>query len=633
MILNIENVNKFYNGNQILKDIFLSINDNDRIGLIGQNGCGKSTLLKIITGEEEFDKTFDGKGSISFSTDKNIGILKQNSGLVGDNNIDEEMHTVFADLLLIKEKLSALENAMANGDLSEETASEYAHLSTFFEARDGYNIDVKINTVLNGMGFGNTPKTQIISTLSGGEKTRLALAKLLLESPSLLILDEPTNHLDLKTLAWLEEHLLSYKGALLIVSHDRYFLDKICNRICEIEFGELISYKGDYSSYHIQKEMRIERQMKEYEAQQNKISELQDYIDRNKVRASTANMAKSRQVALDKIEKIDKPHTYKKPPKINLEFDITPPKEILFVENLEISVGGKKLVSSIDMTVRRGEKIGIVGKNGTGKSTLLKLLQNKIPLTKGTIRWCANSKISYFEQESTQLDFNNTVIDELHRRHPRNSEQSIRTILGSVLLTGENVFKRTGVISGGERAKLCFAIMMMERGNILVLDEPTNHLDIIAKEVLEDALSRFEGTIILVSHDRYLLNKIADKIVELDSDKATEYAGNYDFYSERKKLEEIEIEREISLQKAEKQKNESTKVYKTKEMRSLEAKKKAEMKKLEERLFELENDIAIIEEEMTQPEIFSDYELMNEKCLHLEKLKEEYNETFEIWAT
>ncbi len=629
MILSIENLNKFYGEKQILKDIFLTIEDSDRIGLVGENGCGKTTLLKIITGEEDFDKTYDGKGSISFGSGVKIGILKQNAGLVGENSIKAEMRSVFSKLLSINERMKTLEKTMSN---DEKLMAEYAEISTFYEAHDGYNIDVKIKTVLNGMGFEKTDKDQIVSTLSGGEKTRLALAKLLLESPDLLILDEPTNHLDFKTLAWLEDYLKNYKGAILAVSHDRYFLNKLSTSIWEIENRELIAYKGDYKSFVLQKEMRIERLLKEYEAQQAKLAHMQEYIDKNKVRASTANMAKSRQKALDREEKIEKPHISKKIPKIKLKFDINPPKDILFVENLEISVGEKILSQNFDLKVRRGEKIGIVGPNGAGKSTLLKILLKKIPCKNGKIEWCQNSKIAYFEQENQHLNFNNTVIDELHRFYPHMNEQSLRGILGSVLLSGENVFKPVGVISGGERAKLCFAIMMLVEGNILVLDEPTNHLDLTAKEVLENALETYDGTIILVSHDRYLLNRIADRIIEIDDRKSVEYKGNFDFYNEQKKLELEQKELEITALKQEKQKEQNAKIYKTKEMRAKEAKKKARIKELERYIEEKELEMEALKEEMATPEIFSDYKLMEEKCEILEKIKAEHTEFFDEWA-
>lgn len=639
MLVNLEHINKYYNGNLILNDVNLTIENNDRIGLVGVNGCGKSTLLKILTGEENFDKTNDGKGSVNISSNVTIGILKQNSGLDKSNTIKDEMRTVFSDLLKISENMRELEIQMTLPEIINDEkkyikiSEEYAKLSSYFEAREGYNIDVKIKTILNGMGFENTPDDRVINTLSGGEKTRLALAKLLLENPNLLILDEPTNHLDFKTLSWLEDYLVSYKGGLLIVSHDRYFLNKICTRICEIENHSLISYKGNYSSFVTQKEMRVERLMKEYQNQQKKISQLQEYIDKNKARASTANMAKSRQATLDKIEVMEKPVTYIRPPKIKLEFDILPPKEILKVKDIDIVAGKKKLIDSISFEVKRGEKVGIIGANGIGKSTLLKILLGKFPHSNGKILWCDNAKISYFDQENYNLNFNNTAIDELRNRFPRDTENTIRSLLAMVLLTGENVFKKISVLSGGERAKLNFAIMMHERSNILVLDEPTNHLDLATKEVLENALSSFEGTIIFVSHDRYLLNKISTRIIELDNNSVNEYKGNFDFYSKCKAEEKIQADKILESKKLDKQRTSNSKVYKTRSQRSAEVKKKQQIKQLEIEIDELQLQIDNLEKELLLPEVYSDYVTMNEKCQILENLKNQMNDKYDEWST
>ncbi|MFA5658898.1 MAG: ATP-binding cassette domain-containing protein [Oscillospiraceae bacterium] len=646
MLVTLENINKFYSGRQILKNVSLTVEDNERIGLIGINGCGKSTLLKILIGMEAFDNISGVSGSISVSGKATIGFLQQNSGLERENSIQAEMEGAFLRQYEIQNKLRQLEAQMADeatlsdADKFSGISAEYSKLSSFFEANDGYLIDVKINTVLNGMGFGDIDRSRLISTLSGGEKTRLAMAKLLLESPSLLILDEPTNHLDFKTLLWLEEYLGSYRGALLIVSHDRYFLDKLCTRICEIENGILTSFKGDYSAYLFQKEMLVQCRLKEYEQQRDQISRLQEYIDRNKVRASTANMAKSRQAALDRIEPVEKPQSYVKPPKIKLEYDVIPPKEILTVKGLEVSAGEgdgfKLMVRSLDFEVRRGEKVALIGPNGIGKSTILKLILGKFPKNKGTVEWASNVKISYFEQENLHLNFNNTVLEELHRRYPRETEQSIRTHLGKVLMTGENVFKPVGVVSGGERAKLCFAILMKERANVLVLDEPTNHLDLNTKEVLEDALFTFDGTVIFVSHDRYLLNRIATRIIEIGEDTAVEYKGNYDFYSRKKQEEEFLYQKQLEEEKLRFQNElsdeKNIKVYKTRELRSLEASRKSRVRELE-RLIEVhENELSVLERDILMPEVYSDYEMMTEKCRKLDEIKAFCAQLYDEWA-
>lgn len=642
MVLSIENLYKYFNGEVLLKDINVTIEDNDRIGLIGRNGCGKSTLLKIITGLEDFDKTSDGKGSVNLSRNVTIGFLQQNSGLDNLCTIGEEMKKPFAELFEILDKMKEYEQKMplVKGEEFEKLSTEYAELCSYYEARDGYNINVKINTVLNGMGFGDKGRDRVIHTLSGGEKTRLAMAKLLLEEPNLLILDEPTNHLDFETLMWLEDYLKGYKGAILIVSHDRYFLNKLCNKIWEITSKKLTAYRGDYSSFLVQKDMNTARHIKEYEAQQKEIAKLEDYIARNKVRASTAVAAKSREKQLERMDIIEKPETYEKPPKIKLEYDIVPPKEVLVVSDCEVSVGeGEKkkvLIENLDLTVRRGEKVAIVGPNGIGKTSILKAIQNIIPHEKGRINWTNNIKIAYFEQENTSLNIHNTVMEELHRRFPRMSDLEIRKVLGSVLLTGENVFKPVGVISGGERAKLCFAIMMLTRGNVLVLDEPTNHLDLATKEVLEQALCEYDGTIILVSHDRYLLNKIATRIVEVGKNSVNSFDGNFDAYLENKKAISDAIEAQKNLEKEEAQKQSrqeaQKKQYRTKEQRAQDAKRKLRIKELEGEIEKLEEDILSLEAEISSPEVSANYELMTEKCLKLEEIKNILNEKMDLWA-
>ena len=555
MLLNVEHLYKYFNGQALLKDINFTVEDREAVGLIGINGCGKSTLLNIITGSEGYDKTPEGLGSVNIAGKASIGFLRQNSGLNSELTIGEEMKNAFAPLLETLDKMKVLEKKMADGGDIDSISHEYAELSSYFEARDGYRIDVKIKQVLNGMGFGSTPTDRVISTLSGGEKTRLALAKLLLEEPNLLILDEPTNHLDFETLMWLEDYLKGYKGAIIIVSHDRYFL----NKVCEIEQGRLTSYRGDYSSYLVQKKMNSERQLKEYEAQQKEIAKLEDYVAKNLVRASTSKMAKSRQHMLDRIERIDKPLMYTKPPKIKLEYDIEPTKDIVRVVDCPLVVGEgadkKELIKSLTMNVRRGEHVAIIGANGIGKTSILKLIQGIIPHEGGNISWGGNVKISYFEQEHAILDPHKTVLEEIMDRYPRLSEQQARSVLGAVLLTGENVFKPISVLSGGERAKLCFAIMALNRGNVLVLDEPTNHLDLSTKEVLEDALAEFGGTIILVSHDRYLLNKVASRIIEIKHDEVNSYEGNFDAYSEAvNAARQLKMQSEAEIKRAEEEK-------------------------------------------------------------------------------
>lgn len=640
MLLNVEHLYKYFNGQALLKDINFTVEDREAVGLIGINGCGKSTLLNIITGREGYDKTPEGLGSVNIAGKASIGFLRQNSGLNSELTIGEEMKNAFAPLLETLDKMKVLEKKMADGGNIDSISHEYAELSSYFEARDGYRIDVKIKQVLNGMGFGSTPTDRVISTLSGGEKTRLALAKLLLEEPNLLILDEPTNHLDFETLMWLEDYLKGYKGAIIIVSHDRYFLNKVCTRICEIEQGRLTSYRGDYSSYLVQKKMNSERQLKEYEAQQKEIAKLEDYVAKNLVRASTSKMAKSRQHMLDRIERIDKPLMYSKPPKIKLEYDIEPTKDIVRVVDCPLVVGEgadkKELIKSLTMNVRRGEHVAIIGANGIGKTSILKLIQGIIPHEGGNISWGGNVKISYFEQEHAILDPRKTVLEEIMDRYPRLSEQQARSVLGAVLLTGENVFKPISVLSGGERAKLCFAIMALNRGNVLVLDEPTNHLDLSTKEVLEDALAEFGGTIILVSHDRYLLNKVASRIIEIKHDEVNSYDGNFDAYSEAvNAARQLKMQSEAEIKRAEEEKaykENKARQYRSKEQRAADAQKRNRIRELEKEIEDTEVLIFELENAISDPEIASDYSKMSEKCKELEEAKTALDEKMDEWA-
>lgn len=640
MLLNVEHLYKYFNGQALLKDINFTVEDREAVGLIGINGCGKSTLLNIITGSEGYDKTPEGLGSVNIAGKASIGFLKQNSGLNSELTIGEEMKNAFAPLLETLDKMKVLEKKMADGGDIDSISHEYAELSSYFEARDGYRIDVKIKQVLNGMGFGSTPTDRVISTLSGGEKTRLALAKLLLEEPNLLILDEPTNHLDFETLMWLEEYLKGYKGAIIIVSHDRYFLNKVCTRICEIEKGRLTSYRGDYSSYLVQKKMNSERQLKEYEAQQKEIAKLEDYVAKNLVRASTSKMAKSRQHMLDRIERIDKPLMYTKPPKIKLEYDIEPTKDIVRVVDCPLVVGEgadkKELIKSLTMNVRRGEHVAIIGANGIGKTSILKLIQGIIPHEGGNISWGGNVKISYFEQEHAILDPHKTVLEEIMDRYPRLSEQQARSVLGAVLLTGENVFKPISVLSGGERAKLCFAIMALNRGNVLVLDEPTNHLDLSTKEVLEDALAEFGGTIILVSHDRYLLNKVASRIIEIKHDEVNSYEGNFDAYSEAvNAARQLKMQSEAEIKRAEEEKaykENKARQYRSKEQRAADAQKRNRIRELEKEIEDTEVLIFELENAISDPGIASDYSKMSEKCKELEEAKTALDQKMDEWA-
>ncbi|MDD7294486.1 MAG: ABC-F type ribosomal protection protein [Oscillospiraceae bacterium] len=629
MLLQLTDVNKIYNGTPLLKHISLTIEDRDRIGLIGVNGCGKSTLLKLITERILPDHMQEGDGEITRSSHTTIGYLEQMGGLEKEQTVWHEMHNVFQPLLDAQARMRELETELAFG--SETAAEEYHRLQTYFEGNDGYQIDVKIKMVLNGMGFGADTYDRLISSFSGGEKTRLAIAKLLLEEPTLLILDEPTNHLDFKTVMWLEDYLKDYKGALLLVSHDRYFLNRLCASICEIEHGILTRYKGDYSAYTVQKEAAVARQMKEYELQQKEIAKLEDYIARNQTRASTAKSAQSRIKQLEKIERIEKPITYQKQARVQFTYEVEPPQQVLQVQDSAIAVGSgterKVLAEPVTFEVRRGEKWGIIGENGVGKSTLLKILQGQLPHT-GKIRWAAQTKISYFEQESTNLHPAKTVMQEIHDRVPTWLDYDVRSLLGKVRMTGEEVYKQVGVLSGGERAKVCFAVMMLDKANILILDEPTNHLDIAMKEVIEDAMKTFTGTILFVSHDRYLLDQVADHILEITPDGVKTYKGGFQSWLDATKKEEAAANAAVQTAAAE-QKKEEKPTYRSKEQRAKAAQQRSRMRQLEQQSEEMQAELDALNEEITKEEVYSDFNLMQEKCKRMETLRTELDAALE----
>lgn len=635
MLVSLTNINKFYNGNQVLNNVSLTIDENDRIGLVGVNGCGKSTLLKIITGSVEPDRFTERDGVIAFASKTSIGYLEQMGGLNTENTVIDEMRSVFEPVHRAIDRLREIELEIAGGDNS--AAEEYQQLSSWIEANDGYNLDVKIRMVLNGMGFTEAELNRTVSGFSGGEKTRLCIARLLLEEPNLLILDEPTNHLDFKTVMWLEDYLKSYRGAVLVVSHDRYFLDRICTSVCEIERGVLRRYRGNYSAYVRQREENDTRQEKEYELQQKQIAKMEDYVARNIVRATTSKRAQSRQKALEKIERIEKPFHETKSAKIHFTYAVEPPLDVLKVKGADISVGEgsmrRTLVDDISFDVRRGDKVGIIGDNGIGKSTLLKIIQELIP-HKGIVRWNSNVKISYFEQESTNLNKALTVMEELHSRYPSMSELEVRSLLAQVRLVGENVFKETGVISGGERAKLCFAIMMQEHGNVLILDEPTNHLDLASKEAIESALEEYTGTVIFVSHDRYLLSKIAGRLIELKDGEYRLHEYGFDKYLDVLRDEQAAEKRAAELEKQQKAaqaaKDKSAKVYKTKQQRSAEAARKNEIRRIENEIEAMQQQIDALTEEISHEDVYSDYELMNKKCAEIDELKNKIDEYFDI---
>lgn len=532
MALQIENITKSFGTDVILSGVSITASDNEKIGLIGPNGAGKSTLLKIIAGDIPADE-----GRIFTPRGSTVGFLRQDTGLLEDKTIRGYMLSAFDESVKLEEEMRALEERMgAVADPSEHARvmKLYGEKSELFEKRGGFEINAKINTILNGMGFGEFDKDMKISKLSGGEKTKLSMARLLLENPDVLLLDEPTNHLDFKTMQWLEGYLKGYRGIVIAVSHDRYFLDFLSDAIYEIDRGRCLRYTGNYSAYLETKKQNEEIQLKHYNAQQQEIKRLEDYIAENGVRASTAKSAKSKQKAIDRMVLEEKPQTSSQSCRFAFESVLRSYNDVLNVENVSLQVPKRGILETIAENItfdlKRGDKAAIVGVNGAGKSTLLKSILGEHRWFSGDIEMGRNVKVSYYDQEQKRLSEEKTVFDCISDRFPLMGEAEIRTKLGSVLFKDDDVFKIVGSLSGGEKARLMFLIIMLEKPNFLILDEPTNHLDLPAKEALDTAISDYDGTVLFVSHDRYFLNKTADSIYELSGSGVKKYKGNYDDY-------------------------------------------------------------------------------------------------------
>ena len=628
MQVSLHDVTKSFGSEVIFSGVTAKIEDHDRIGLVGPNGTGKTTLLRVICGELEPD---DGPGEIARGSDLSIGYQKQNCGLTFEGTIWQEMQSVFADVYALERRMKELQGQMAAGD-SPALAEEYRRTEDAFLARDGYQIEVKIKTVLTGMGFAEHGFDKCVDKLSGGEQTRLAIAKLLLEAPSLLILDEPTNHLDFATLNWLEDYLSGYKGALLVVSHDRYFLDKLCNKIWELEDAVLWEYKGNYTAYTKQREEQDAHQKKLYEQQQAERAKLEDYVARNLVRASTTKMAQSRQKMLERLEPVGKPRRRLKPPKIRLEFETEPVKDVLTVENLTIAVGsGEKervLLSGAEFNIQRGDKVAIIGPNGSGKTTLLRALLSAQPPVTGRISWGRGVKRSYYDQGSDHLDQSLTVMDTMWKAYPRMYETPLRTALGAMGLTGEDAYRLVGQLSGGERARLKLAMICLAGSNVLVLDEPTNHLDLPSKEVLQQALSEYEGTLIIVSHDRYLLDRVPNRIFAIENGKLTQYKGGYGDYLKAR----AEQGSEKSAPTHTKTDSEQKKQYnRGKEQRREDARRRKEYAEAEALIHTLEEELEAAKAEMSLDSVQNDYQRLQELCTLIEEKQQLLDATLDRW--
>lgn len=633
ILLQANQIARLFGAEVLFENLQLEISSRARIGLVGRNGAGKSTFLKIIAGIEAPDA-----GTIAKNKTATMGYLAQDTGLISNATVWEEMLDAFAAVRIIEKRMRELEIAISESDPNtanyQTILKEYDHLQHDFSEKNGYGYENEIRSVLHGFQFDASFYDQKIATLSGGQKTRLALAKMLLQSPDILILDEPTNHLDIETLAWLEGYLQNYSGALLIVSHDRYFLDKVVTEIYEISRRKMRHYKGNYSRYLDLKAEQLASDWKAYEKQQTEINKLEDFVARNLVRASTTKRAQSRRKQLEKMDRLDRPQGDEK--SAHFLFDIEKPSGniVLQVEDAAIGYSIEEILSEpINLDIRRKDAIALVGPNGIGKSTLLKSLIGELPFIRGEVTFGANVATGYYDQGQTNLHHNKTILQELWDEHPTTPEVEIRTALGGFLFSGEDVDKPIALLSGGEKARVALAKLAMNKENFLILDEPTNHLDIDNKEVLENALIDYEGTLFFVSHDRYFINRIATKVIELSENGSKLYLGDYDYYLE-KKQEEAEIaalleEKTVIATVSTGKQNFQQSKEQQKALRNLQRK----IEKIEEELATLDEEITAAETKMTEPLVLNDHVQLNELNQFIETAQQRQEHLMEEWET
>jgi len=637
IILQINQLTKYFGADLILSNIKLEVQSKDRIALVGRNGAGKSTLLKIISNQLSYDS-----GDIIKPKDVTIGYLAQDTGLQTERSIWDEMLTVFSGLKEMENQMRTLEAKMGDpayfedGPLYARILKEYDEIQEAFKQKGGFQYEADIRSVLHGLRFSEFDYQTPIETLSGGQRTRLALAKLLLTKPDLLILDEPTNHLDIDTLSWLEGYLQGYPGALLIVSHDRYFLDKVVTTVYEISRKQSAKFLGNYSAYLAQKAEQYERDMKMFEKQQDEIAKLQDFVQRNLARASTTKRAQSRRKQLDKMQVMDRPQGDEKSASIMFDIDRQSGNDVLKANNLAVSYDRTPIFRHVDLSLSRGDSVALVGPNGIGKSTLLKTLVKQLEPLEGSFSFGANVSVSYYDQQQADLTSNKTVLAELWDEYPNKMEKEIRTILGNFLFSGDDVLKPVSTLSGGEKARLALSKMMLQRSNVLILDEPTNHLDLDSKEILENALIDYPGTILFVSHDRYFINRLATKVYELSRNEATEYLGDYDYYIEKKEeaMELARLESEASSSspvRAAQAEKEKPSYEQEKEAKRLERQKKRRLEEIEKEIEEIENKLEENESQLCLPEVYQDHEKVLELNTQNEELQERLMVLMEEW--
>ena len=625
IILQANKIERSFAGEVLFDNINLQVDERDRIALVGRNGAGKSTLLKILVGEEE-----PTSGEINKKKDISLSYLAQDSRFESENTIYDEMLHVFDDLRQTEKQLRQMELEMGekSGAELDKLMADYDRLSENFRQAGGFTYEADIRAILNGFKFDESMWQMKIAELSGGQNTRLALAKMLLEKPNLLVLDEPTNHLDIETIAWLENYLVNYSGALIIVSHDRYFLDKVATVTLDLTKHSLDRYVGNYSRFVELKEQKLATEAKNYEKQQKEIAALEDFVNRNLVRASTTKRAQSRRKQLEKMERLDKPETSKKSANITFQSEKTSGNIVLTVENAAIGYDGEILSEPINLDLRKMNAVAIVGPNGIGKSTFIKSIVDQIPFIKGEKRFGANVEVGYYDQTQSKLTPSNTVLDELWNDFKLTPEVEIRNRLGAFLFSGDDVKKSVGMLSGGERARLLLAKLSMENNNFLILDEPTNHLDIDSKEVLENALIDFDGTLLFVSHDRYFINRVATHVLELSESGSTLYLGDYDYYVDKKAEIEVSHTEEASMSNQAKEASPANDYQAQKESQKEVRKLMRQIENLEAEIEELETQSQAISEQMLET---NDAEKLMDLQAELDKISHRQEEAMLEW--
>ncbi len=625
IILQANKIERSFAGEVLFDNINLQVDERDRIALVGKNGAGKSTLLKILVGEEE-----PTSGEINKKKDISLSYLAQDSRFESENTIYDEMLHVFDDLRQTEKQLRQMELEMGekSGEDLDKLMSDYDRLSENFRQAGGFTYEADIRAILNGFKFDESMWQMKIAELSGGQNTRLALAKMLLEKPNLLVLDEPTNHLDIETIAWLENYLVNYSGALIIVSHDRYFLDKVATITLDLTKHSLDRYVGNYSRFVELKEQKLATEAKNYEKQQKEIAALEDFVNRNLVRASTTKRAQSRRKQLEKMERLDKPEAGKKAANMTFQSEKTSGNVVLTVENAAIGYDGEILSEPINLDLRKMNAVAIVGPNGIGKSTFIKSIVEQIPFIKGEKRFGANVEVGYYDQTQSKLTASNTVLDELWNDFKLTPEVEIRNRLGAFLFSGDDVKKSVGMLSGGEKARLLLAKLSMENNNFLILDEPTNHLDIDSKEVLENALIDFDGTLLFVSHDRYFINRVATHVLELSENGSTLYLGDYDYYVEKKAEVEMIQTEEASTSNQAKEASPVNDYQAQKESQKEVRKLMRQIENLETEIEELESQSQAISEQMLET---NDAEKLMELQAELDKISHRQEEAMLEW--